>query len=59
MDNLDIDRAMKLLDKYCSEGECAIMCKTRERLLKHDCVIARFIKYVEHQGDITKNRNID
>lgn len=44
-DDLDMNRMMGLLDKYCSDGECILTCKIRDRLLKQDCVIARFIKY--------------
>lgn len=49
MDDLDMNRMMGLLDKYCSDGQCNLTCKIRERLLKHDCVIARFIKYSTRQ----------
>jgi len=40
---------MVLLDKYCLDKECILVCKVRERLLKRDCVIARFIRYAERQ----------
>lgn len=59
MDDFDISRMAGLLDKYCSDGECVLTCKSRERLLKYDCVIAEFIKYVVHQDDIVKDHKID
>lgn len=59
MDDLDINRMMGLLDKYCSDRECVIMCKMRDRSLKYDCVIARFIRYMIRQDDVMKNHNID
>lgn len=46
MDDLDINRMMGLLDKYCLDRECILTCKMRDRLLKYDCVIARFIRYI-------------
>jgi hypothetical protein len=49
MVNVDTDRIMGLLDKYCSDGECILKCKIRERKLKTDCVIARFVKYTTCQ----------
>ncbi len=59
MNDLDISRMTGLLDKYCSDRECLLTCKSREMLLKYDCVIARFIKYAAHQDDIVKDHKID
>lgn len=50
MNNLDIDRMRWLLEKYCINNECALYCKPRQRLLKRNCEIAKFIEYISNNN---------
>ena len=57
MVDFNIDIMMQLLDKYCLDKECILTCKARERLLKYDCVIVKFIEYIADGSNSPSNQD--